>query len=211
MMVDKFFLFARKRRRVVVPMSKTKRASLFVLAIIVTIGVAYVLGVAAAGIVQKYRMKKYRAEKTEEILEQMGSGLTIGGALPDVDLEQLDGTPIKLSQAVAGKALIGFVSPDCGACKIAMERISETVTEPDRDEFVLISDADPMTLAYLRDSLNLHCQLLYDRDGNYKLQLGVFTFPFNLVVSKQLVIEDIIAGAPETNELEAIIESNRQL
>jgi len=193
------------------PISKLQRASLFVVAVIVTIGVAYVLGVGAAGIVQKYRMKKYRAEKTQEILEQMGSGLAIGVPLPDVDLEELNGNPVKLSQAVGDKSLVSFISPDCGACKITLGRIAETAGEQDRGGFVLISDADPATLSRLQDSLNLQCRFLYDRGGDYKLQLGVYTFPFNVVVNKSLVIEEIIAGAPETGELEAIIEFNRSL
>lgn len=193
------------------PISKFQRISLFVVAIIVTVGVAYVLGVAAAGIVQKYRMKKFRAEKTQEILEQMGSGLDVGVPLPDVELEELDGNSIRLSEAVGARSLVSFISPDCGACKIALERISATVSESDRAGFVLISDTDPANLSHIQDSLNLHCRLIYDRGGEYKNRLGVFTFPFNVVVDKELVIEDIIAGAPETDELEAIIEYNRQL
>lgn len=193
------------------PISKFQRASLFVVAIIVTIGVAYVLGVAAAGIVQKYRMKKFRAEKTGEILEQMGSGLAIGVPLPDVDLEELNGNPVKLSEAVGDKSLVSFISPDCGACKITLERIAEIVAERDRAGFVLISDTDPRMLTQLRDSLSLQCRLLYDPGGEYKLQLGVYSFPFNVVVDRSLVIEEVIAGAPETSELEAIIEHNRQL
>ena len=186
------------------PMSKFRRVSLFILAFIVILGAVYILGLKAGGIIMKHRMEKHRAEDTREILKQMGSGLAVGALLPDVDLEELNGNPIKLSRAVGDKSLVSFMSPDCAACKIALDRIAEVAHEPNGAGFVLISDTDPAELSHLRDSLNLHCRFLYDRGGEYKLKLGVYTFPFNVVVKRSLVIEDIIVGAPEKTDLEKI-------
>jgi peroxiredoxin len=190
-------------------LSKFQRVSLFIVAVIATVGVAYILGVAAAGVVQTYRTKKYKAEKTAEILKQMGSGLAEGVTLPDADLQDLTGNPIKLSQAVGSRSMVSFISPDCGACKIAMDRIKEIVPAQEQANFILISVSNLTELNSLRDSLDLHCTILYDPDAEYQLGLGVFTFPFNLVVDQSLVIKDIIAGAPEEGEIETLAKFHR--
>lgn len=190
-------------------LSKIQRVSLFIVAVIVTVGVAYILGVAAAGVVQKYRAGKFKAEKRAEILKQMGSGLEVGITLPDADLQDLDGNPIKLSQAVVSRSMVAFISPDCGACKIALDRINKTVAVEDQADFILISSSNLMELNTLRDSLDLHCTILYDPDAAYQLSLGVFSYPFSLIVDQSLVIEDIIVGAPNEDEIEAITKFHR--
>jgi peroxiredoxin len=190
-------------------MSRFHRISLFIVAVIVTIGVAYILGVAAAGIVQDYRAKKWRAEKTKEVLEQMGSGLAVGVPLPDVELEDMTENPVKLSQVVGPRSMVSFVSPDCGACKIAMERLKKIASDREQTCFIMISSSDPIELTSLRDSLGLNCIWLYDRDNEYGHELGVFSFPFNVTVNKSLIIEDVILGAPEEGQFEDIIEFNR--
>lgn len=191
--------------------SRIKRISLFVIAVIVTIGVAYILGVAAAGIVQKYRFEKIMAEKKQEILDKMGSNLAVGVTLPDADLEDLSGNRIRLSDAVRAKSVIAYISPDCAYCRMEMESILEITTDKwEQAGVIMISDIDPTELMYMRDSLNLHCQWLCDRDGIYKSQLGVFSYPFNFIVNQLMVIEEIIAGAPETSQLAEVIEFNRK-
>jgi peroxiredoxin len=182
-----------------------------IVAILVTVGVAYILGVSAAGLVQKARARKSQAERTESILKQMGSNLAVGVTLPDSELEDLAGNPVCLSEITHEKSLVTFISPDCGACKIQLERFQKNIPSPAaQSHFILISDADPAELISLRDEYSLSCIFLHDLKGIYKSKLGVFTFPFNLVVTKALVIDNIISGVPEPDELEQIIQFNRQ-
>jgi peroxiredoxin len=193
-----------------VPITKTRRVLLFIAAVILTVAVAYILGVAAAGIVQKVQAGKLKAERTQQILEQMGSNLGVGVTLPDANLEDLNGNPVQLSQVVESKSLVAIFSPDCSYCGLQIQRIIEAaIDELDQTNFILISDADPMQLTDMRDSLNTHCRIFYDRDGEYKSQLGVTSFPFNFVVDQSLVIEEIIAGTPELDEIREIMTFNR--
>jgi len=186
------------------------KAVVMIVAILVTVGVAYILGVSAAGLVQKAWVKKSQAEETESILKQMGSNLAVGVALPDAELEDLDGNPVRLGEVTHEKSLVAFVSPDCGACKIQLQRYNKNVPSPaDQSHFIVISDADPAELISLRDEYSLSCIFLVDLKGTYKSKLGVFTFPFNLVVTKALVIDNIIPGVPEPDELEQVVRSNR--
>lgn len=187
-------------------MTKLRRAVVFVVAIVATITVAYILGVAAAGIVQKVRDKKTRAEQTQSLLDKMGSGLAVGVKLPDAHLEDLDGQFVDLSELLCDRTLVGFVSPGCGFCKSEIELFNEIAADAQQQRcLILISDAAPMDLVAFRDEFKIQCHLLYDPDGAYKSALGVFTFPFNLIVDNTLTIQEIIPGAPDKEQVEKII------
>jgi hypothetical protein len=190
-----------------VSMSKSQRVALFVVAVFATVGVAYVLGVAAASFVQKIKMEKFRAEQTRQILAQMESGLGKGIILPDAEFEDLTGRPVRLSEVVGPRSMVCIFSPDCGACKIALDRIKEKAVDAvSQSRFILISNTDPVEISHIRDSLGLQrCHYLYDRNGAYQLKLGVFTFPFILIVNQSLVIDDITPGAPDMSQLENIV------
>ncbi len=192
-------------------MSKFRKISVFVVAVIVTIGVAYVLGVAAAGIVQKVRTNRARAKQTEDILKKMGSGLAVGVTLPDADLEDLSGNPVKLSDLVGPKSLVAIFSPSCSYSLAELQMIKEASADAGEEaNFIMISDTDPTELMYVQDSLQLQCHLLYDRDGKYRSKLNVFSYPFNFIVDQSLVIKEIIVGMTDQGKLEEIIKENRQ-
>jgi peroxiredoxin len=187
-------------------MSKLRRAVIFVAAILATIAVAYILGVAAAGFVQKAREKKTRAEQTQVLLDKMGSGLGVGVTLPDAHLEDINGQLVDLSDIVCERSLVGFVSTGCGFCKIEVERFNELGPDPDQQQcLILISDAPPADLLAFREENKIQCQLYYDPDGTFQAALGVFTFPFNMIVDQNLTIQEIIAGTPEEEQIEQVI------
>jgi peroxiredoxin len=189
-------------------MSKSQRVALFVVAMFATVGVAYVLGVAAAGFVQKIKIEKFRAEQTREILARMGSGLGKGVILPDAEFENLTGHSVRLSEVVGPRSMICIFSPDCGACDAALDRIRAKAVGPDaQSRFILISDTDPVEIDHIRDSLGLqNCHFLYDHNGAYQLKLGVMTFPFILTVNQSLIIEDVMPGAPDMSQLEKVVD-----
>lgn len=182
------------------------KTALFILAVIVTVGVAYILGVTAAGIFQKYRVEKSREEGTRAVLEQMGTGLGIGVALPDAELEDLDGYPVRLRDVLQARTMISFISPGCKGCEIQMERIRESVRGSQADDrFVLISSSDPAELREIKNEYCRNCRFLHDRDNEYVKKLGVFTYPLSFVVDSTLMIVAVIGGAPEKRQLEEIV------
>jgi peroxiredoxin len=141
----------------------------------------------------------------------MGSGLGVGVTLPDADLEYLTGDPVKLSQAVGPRTFVSFFTPTCGACKTMLERIKTTsVSREDQYNFILISDVHPTEMLYLQDSLDIECRFLYDPEGTYRTRLGVSLFPFNLIVNQSMVIEEIMTGAPDEDDLVDLIKYNRR-
>jgi len=188
-------------------MGKGRKTALFVLAIVVTVGVAYVLGVTAAGIVQKYRSKQFRAETTRKILEQMDTGLDVGVTLPDAELQNLNGDSVDLKSVVGPRSMISIVSPDCGACKAQLELFKRELTDPgQQSRFIVVSGADPIELRDLQSEYCPNCSVLHDPGSSYMLTLNVVSFPINFVVDQSMTITDIIVGPPDPGALHEIAE-----
>ncbi len=188
-------------------MGKGRKTVVFVLAIAVTVGVAYVLGVTAAGIVQKYRSKQFRAETTRQILDKMGTGLDVGITLPDAELQDLDGDTVDLKNIVGQRSMISFISPDCGACKSQLELFKKELTDPaQQSRFILLSGADPAELRDLQKEYCSNCRFLQDPASSYMLTLNVVSFPINFVVDQSMTITNIVVGPPDPGTLHDVAE-----
>ncbi len=188
-------------------MGKGRRAVVFVVAILATICVAYVLGVTAAGIVQKYRSKKFRVETTRQILDKMGTGLDVGVTLPDATLQELNGDTVDLKDMVGPRSMISFISPDCGACKSQLELFKTELTDPaQQSRFILLSGSGPEELRDLQNEYCPHCRFLHDPGSSYMLTLNVVSFPINFVVDRSMTITDIVVGPPDPGTLHDVAE-----
>lgn len=193
-------------------MGKARRTIVFILAIIVTIGVAYVLGVTAAGIVQKYRSKQFRAETTKQILEKMGTGLDVGVTLPDARLQDLDGNTVDLKDIVGPQSLVAFISPDCGACKAQLELYKKELTDPaQQSRFILLSGSATEELRDLQNEYCPNCRFLNDPGNQYMLSLNVVSFPINFVVDQSMTITDIIVGPPDADKLHDVADYHQAI
>lgn len=188
-------------------MGKGRKAVVFVLAIVVTVGVAYVLGVTAANVVQKYRSKQFRAETTRNILDQMGTGLNVGVTLPDAQLEDLNGDTVDLKTIVGPRSMISIISPDCGACKSQLELFKKELTDPAQQRrFILLSGSGPEELRDLQNEYCPGCRFLHDPGNGYMLTLNVVSFPINFVVDQSMTITDIVVGPPDPGTLHDVAE-----
>lgn len=188
-------------------MGKGRRAAVFVVAILVTIGVAYVLGVTAAGMVQKYRSKKFRAETTRQILDKMDNGLDVGVTLPDAELRTLDGDTVDLKNLVGSRSMISIISPDCGACKEQLNLFKKELADPARqNRFILLSGSSPEELRDLQNEYCPNCRFLQDPGSSYMLTLNVVSFPINFVVDQSMTITDIVVGPPDPGTLRDVAE-----
>jgi peroxiredoxin len=188
-------------------MGKGRRTVVFVVAILTTIGVAYVLGVTAAGILQKHRARQYRQETTKQTLEKMGTGIKVGAKLPDAELQDTDGNAIDLRTVVGPRSMISFISPDCGACKAQLELFKRELSDPaQQSRFILISGSNPSELGGLQSEYCPGCRILVDPQSEYILRLNVISFPFNVVVDQTMTIADIIVGPPDQGTLKDVAE-----
>jgi peroxiredoxin len=188
-------------------MGKARRTIVFIAAIIVTIGVAYVLGVTAAGIVQKYRSKQFRAETTKQILEKMGTGLEVGVTLPDAQLQDLDSNAVDLKDIVGPQSIVSIISADCGACKAQLELYKKELADPaQQSRFILVSSSNSDELRDLQKEFCPNCRFLNDPGSQYMLSLNVVSFPINFVVDQSMTIQDIVVGPPDASTLHEVAE-----
>lgn len=176
------------------------RVVVFTVVVIITIAVAYVVGVNAG----KLFSQKRRAEVHRSIVEKMDD-MKIGDKLPDWTFENLTFQPERLSDHLYGKTLLIFVQPNCPGCLEDIERLSSIVTDSLLSrKVVFISGDNPRELMDLRDDFKLQSTILYDHERAYSWQLGVSTFPFHIVVGPDLVIERIIPATLIAEEIEEI-------
>ncbi|MEW5797076.1 MAG: redoxin domain-containing protein [Candidatus Zixiibacteriota bacterium] len=153
--------------------------------------------------------RKQASEQTAAILRKMGT-IQVGDTLMDFSLEDIDGQWHRLSELVIDKTLITFVKPDCDACLIELERLSESARGPDDNEHVLlITSANPLHLQKLRADYGLGCAILYDEERYFESALEIQTFPFNLLVNSSLVIEEIHANTLLASDYERFFEEVR--
>lgn len=178
----------------------------FICVFFAAISIAYVLGIYAADIKKEWEASRQRENMTKSVLEQMGNTIVVGGYLPDAKLEDLEGNAVKLSSVVCGKSLIIFSLPGCGYSirQLQSMKACSLSTETERC-FIFISDENPLELMYIREKYGLKCTILYDRDRAYMKSLGIFTSPFNIMVDKDLRIDNIIGGNLSTNEIKEFI------
>ena len=184
--------------------AKVRRILAYLVLLIATAGVAYVLGTQAGALVNSRKVDRYkerRAENEKAILEQMGT-IAAGDTLPDFYFQDLNGDQVYLRDLINERALIMYFEPDCELCLVELEMVQAEVTDTSQfGNFLMISGANPLYLIKLRDRYDIRSPLVYDYEGFFHNSLKVFTFPFNLVVDKDLVIVEILAGGLTPDEV----------
>ncbi len=165
------------------------------------VGVAYVLGTQAAGLLDKWDMarnaEQYRSKavaQTAAILRKMGT-IKVGDTLSNFAFEDIDGELHLLNEILTDKTLITYMKPDCDACLVELERLSSAADSPeDYKRVLIISSANPLHLQRLREDYGLGCLMLYDEERLFGAALKIQSFPFNLVVNRDRVILEIHAS-----------------
>ncbi len=114
-----------------------------------------------------------------------------------------------LSGLAGPRTVIAYLRNPCGNCKRELHHLTETASaDSNQSYFILISDSDPDMIFQLADEFGLTCPLLYDYQSGYRDRIGIWTFPFNIVVNDSLGIEDIIAGYIRSDEFREIAMMN---
>jgi peroxiredoxin len=193
-------------------MARMKSSLIWVLGGAVVV-LAYVIGVQAAALFERWNLSRnedqYHAqavEQTASILRQMGT-IEVGDTLPNFPFEDIDGKVRLLSEVVTDKTLITYVERGCDACLLQLERLKQAANgQADYDHILLIASANPVHMQKLRVDYGLGCVILYDEERRFGSLLKIQSFPFNLVVNRQRVIEAIHANVLLPNNYERFFE-----
>ncbi|MCX6833896.1 MAG: redoxin domain-containing protein [candidate division Zixibacteria bacterium] len=149
------------------------------------------------------------AEQTASVLKQMGT-IEVGDTLPNFPFEDIDGKVRLLSEVVTDKTLITYVERGCDACLTELERLKQAANgQADYDHILLITSANPLHMQKLRAEYGLGCVILYDEERRYGSLLKISSFPFNLVVNRQRVIEAIHANILLPEDYERFFDEAR--
>lgn len=184
---------------------QSKRLLVWSLALIGTIGLALLLGIGAGNLIAERTerdTKKMRAAFTEQILEQM-EHLQVGDTLPNVTLMDLERNEVSLYSRLADRTMLVFFDYSCENCLIELEHLASSVRDSAAAaRIILISGTNPLYLLELREQHALRSPILYDDHHRYQNALGVNTYPFNLFVGRDGVIDSVIASPLGASDFE---------
>lgn len=141
----------------------------------------------------------------------LGQGPKVGEAMPQFELQALDGAPIMLGgRSVSGKStLLFFLSPDCPVCKTLLPVLKSTRrTESDWLEVILAGDGDPQAQSRFVRASKLE-DFHYVVSSELGMQLRIGKLPYVVLIDETGVIR--AQGLVNSREhLESIFEAKHQ-
>jgi len=177
--------------------------------VVLVIGAALILGKEAGLHFAAKKRTQERAKKTQTVLEQMNT-ITVGKTIPFRAFEDLDYNLVQLSEVLSERTLISFFEPNCDGCLPDFERLKEAVSDSiEYRYFIFVSSSSREDVEAYREQHGILAWILLDDGSDFSRELGVFTFPFNIIVNRSGEVLDIIAGALDTRESVEIIKVNR--
>ena len=195
-------------------MVQIKSKVVWVMGGVTLVMLAYLIGTQSANVLKEWNLSRnaneYRtqaADQTAAILRKMGT-IKVGDTLGNFPLEDIDGKLHLLSELVTDKTLITYLKLDCDACLEELERLRSIAKGPDDYEHViLIASANPLHMQRIRQDYGLGCEILYDNERQFGAALKIQSFPFNLVVDRDRVIQTIHANTLLPDDYEQLFEA----
>ncbi len=164
----------------------------------------YVIGSQGAKWTQERKITQYRTASTAAAVARMNDSIRVGNRLPDGEFRNLRGGKNRLSELARSGAVIAYLRSNCGKCRQEMRELSKTLQGGEQPLVIVISDSDPESILQLADEFGLTCPLLVDSESQYRNRLGIWVFPFNIIVKDSLLIENMIADYIRSKEFAEI-------
>jgi len=185
-----------------------------VLAVAITIGLAYFLGSQVGDHIATQQAEAnfldQRSSDTKEIVAQ-ANNVTPGNILPDHVFERMSGEQVALYDLLRVRTPIAFFSSGCPACTKLVERIVSVATDPrDMEGFLLITDTDLQQLTAFCEQHGFKGTVLIDRKMDF--MKSIFTevlIPTIIVVDSAAVIQDVFVGGLTEEEIAEYMNANR--
>ncbi len=183
----------------------------YFIAVVITVGVAYLVGVQVAGVMisrnKSQQVNNYYEERevfTREALSYL-KGLNPGDTIPDHQFEDIDQLPQILSHLVDGPTSITFFDPECESCQKEMISVTKTIlNSQDLRKFIYIANCNRDLIKTLIEKHNLQMPILFDQQGAYTFAFELYHYPFTVIVDEDLVIREAIAAALTVDDIKRI-------
>ena len=174
------------------------------LGIIVLFGIAWWGGVAIGNLLSKpdqADQESGRKEITASFLNQTDA-IATGGRWPDIPLQSLDGSWIRLSDVINDTLLLIVIQPGCEACEQELDSLNELLSSDQASlHILLISDAYPLDLVKLRDERAIKSLILVDRNRDIFRLFDLMVFPLNVTIAPSMTIVGITVGILTEDEV----------
>ncbi len=196
-------------------MKKYISVSKYLLATVIVILVGYFSALKVGAYINNKRLEQKqqaveqkKKDFTDALLAHMQS-LNIGDTLPDHRFEDLYRRPVYLSSLVQGQTILIFFDPYCENCNEEMNTVNRTLsTTREYECFIFISGGNPRLIEEMPALSELKSPVLYDHNREYINRFKIFTFPFNVVIDKNLVIQEIYGETLTPDEIKRIIKNH---
>ncbi|MBU0984785.1 MAG: redoxin domain-containing protein [candidate division Zixibacteria bacterium] len=153
--------------------------------------------------------RQYQRDFTAGVLRSMNT-LEIGDVLPDYRFEIPAGPMTSLAEIANDHTMLIFFDPYCDGCDSQLAALAGVTRDSiDIRRFVLIASGDRDALLDKMQRLEIRSPVLYDESGDYFYQLGIHSFPFNVLIDQKREVKDIMAGSLVPGDLEHFIDSGQ--
>jgi len=174
------------------------------------VSIALFLGTQTGRFLAEWGKSKERKLSNEIILSRMKT-LKIGDTLDDHLFERISGDSVWLKELFCEKSVIIVVIPSCEGCHDEINELQQALRNPyDSKFFIFVSWQDPRLLEEMQKEMDIESPFLYDQETAYFSQFDITTSPFNIIVNKDGVVLDMLAGKMLKDEFQEIIDYNRQ-
>ena len=139
------------------------------------------------------------ASQYKELPSQTGSQATITGLAPDIELYDLSGKKVRLSDFRGKAVLLNFWSVSCPACLIELRSLESLAQQLSGKPFALLaitSDSRRVIKEFLQKT-ELKLPVYFDTTGEAYLRYGVMFLPTSFVIDPQGRLVDKVFGAAD--------------
>lgn len=146
----------------------------------------------------------FDAGKSSSLIEPIDPnaiGWSVGSQAPEIQLLDVKGNPVRLSEFRGQPVLVNFWATWCAPCRIEMP-IMETKYRAHKDThgFVILAvdvkdDSGMDAVRTFLDELNLTFPVLLDKDGDASIAYNVLGLPTSIFIDRRGVIRATRVGA----------------
>ncbi len=165
--------------------------------VVTIMGASYLLGSLAGNFIGDQRRQLARADqikRTQAIANQM-DGPKMGAVIPNYEVRRLDGERKSIDALVSDYLIISFFKVHCDACIFEIESLEELAEQGiPLSRFALVSSDCPFDIIDVTAGMSVRQNVLYDHSGVMEQEIGVFTFPFTIVIDRSRRMRAMMAG-----------------
>ncbi|MFN8532217.1 MAG: TlpA disulfide reductase family protein [Dehalococcoidia bacterium] len=129
----------------------------------------------------------------------------VGGAAPDFNLGQLDGSPLSLSSLKGKPVLINFWATWCAPCRDEMPLIQDAAIRYERSGLTVLAinvqEGEALVKPFV-DEFGLKFTVVLDKNGDVVSRYRVRGLPTSVFVGRDGVIRSVYLGPMDANTLE---------